>query len=248
MQLRDIPLPSLVLGVLAAWSLMVAIAAFGGLAGRVGLHPDDPGSVPEVPRLDLAQARTDLPPMEQYAEVGQRPLFNTDRRPLPPDEVADGDVEPPPPPSPLEVILTSVIISGDVQIAIVQDSKTQKTHSVRLGRHLDGEQSAWKLVELAPRKAVFEGPGGRAEAGLRVFDGSGGQPPTALTATPVGGSSSVAAESAGQPQGQVASDGEPVQVATETPESRAELIRRRIEERRRQMREAAARSSEPSKE
>lgn len=244
MQMRDMPVPSLVLGVVAVWSLLVLMAAISGLAGRFSLHPDDPGSVPAVPQLDLSQARTDLPAMDHYAEVGQRPLFNADRRPLPPDEVAEDGAEPAAPPSPLEVTLTSVIISGDVQLAILQDNRNQQSLSVRVGNFLEGDQSAWKLVELGPRRAVFEGPGGRAEADLRVFDGSGAQAPTALTAQPVGASSAAVADSGQVVQG----DDETVAVATETPESRAELIRRRIEERRRQMREAAARSNEPSKE
>ncbi len=245
MQMRELPVPTLVLGVVAVWALLVAAAAFTGLAGRVGLHPDDPASVPGIAQLNLSQARTELPGMDQYADVAQRPLFNSDRRPLPPDQVADGDVEAAPPPSPLELTLTSVIISGEVKIAIVQDTRNQTTQSVRVGNNLEGDQSAWKLVELGPRKAVFEGPGGRTEADLRIFDGSGAQAPTALATPAAPPTGSAVAESGEQTE---KGDGETVAVATETPESRAELIRRRIEERRRQMREAAARSSEPKKE
>jgi general secretion pathway protein N len=132
-----------------------------------------------------------------------------------------------------------------VKIAIVLDARNQSTQSVRVGNNLAGDQSAWKLVELGPRKAVFEGPGGRTEAELRVFDGSGAQAPTALATPTTSPTSSSVAESGEQTD---PGDGESVAVTTETPESRAELIRRRIEERRRQMREAAARSSEPKKE
>ena len=41
----------------------------------------------------------------------------------------------------------------------------------------------WRLTELAPRRAVFDGPEGRRELELRVFDGAGGQPPTVITGT-----------------------------------------------------------------
>jgi hypothetical protein len=40
----------------------------------------------------------------------------------------------------------------------------------------------------------------------------------------------------------VGADGQPQQAAADTPEARAEMIRRRIEERRRQMREEAERA------
>ncbi len=245
MQARDIPVSTLVLGLFAVWALLVALVAFGGLGGRVSLHPDDPAAVPPVPTLDLSRARTELPEPEHYAEVGQRPLFNADRRPVPPDEAPAGEAEAPPP-APLEITLTSVIISGDTRIAIVQDNRSRASQSVRVGSSLEGEQVGWKLVELQARKAVFEGPTGRAEAELRVFDGSGGEAPTALTAQPAGADgATVAATNA---DGSAEQPSEPGTAAAETPESRAELIRRRIEERRRQMREAAARGNNDSKE
>lgn len=244
MQARDIPVSTLVLGLFAVWALLVALVAFGGLGGRVAMHPDDPAVVPRVPTLDLSRARTELPAPEHYAEVGQRPLFNADRRPLPPEETTEGEVEAPPP-APLEITLTSVVISGDTRIAIVQDNRSRASQSVRVGSSLEGEQAGWKLVELQPRKAVFEGPTGRTEAELRVFDGSGGEAPTALTSQPAGSDGGTVVASA---DGSGEQPGEPGAAAAETPESRAELIRRRIEERRRQMREAAARGNNDSKE
>ena len=235
-------LPTLLLGAVALWSLIVLVCVYAGLGGRYSLHPDDPSQVPPLPTVDLSRAENPLQALPEYAVVGERPLFNADRRPLPPPENPDAAPTEAAPPAPLDVVLTSVVISGEVRIAIVQDKKTSKSQSVRVGNALAGEQAGWKLVELGPRKAVFEGPTGRTEADLRVFDGSGGEPPTAVAApAPVAGDPAAAAanaaNTAANPAAPVAQDN------PQTPEARAELIRRRIEERRRQMREEAERAN-----
>ena len=225
-------LPTYLLAAFAVWCLMVAIAAFAGLGARYGLHPDDASRVPPLPQVDLTRARSPLEPIDAYAVIGERPLFNADRRPLPPPESDTPEPEAAPPPAPLDVVLTSVVMSGEFKVAIVLDNKGQRTQSVRLGSSLEGDQAGWKLVELQARKAVFEGPTGRSELDLRVFDGTGGQPPTPLAAP------AVAAAEEGQKPESAPAEGEP-----QTPESRAELIRKRIEERRRQMREEAERAN-----
>lgn len=224
-------LPTLLIGAFAFWSLLVLVCVYAGLGARYGLHPDDASRVPELPRLDLSRAQNPLGVLTEYSQVGERPLFNADRRPLPPPVVPGGEEVAPPAAAPLDVTLTSVILSGDMKIAIVQDKKTKKTQSLRVGASMAGEQSSWKLVELGARKAVFEGPDGRSEVELRVFDGSGGEPPTPVA------SAAPTPESVPDPNAAVAV------AEAQTPESRAELIRKRIEERRRQMREEAERAN-----
>ena len=239
-------LPTLLLGAVALWSLLVLVSAYAGLGGRYSLHPDDPSQVPPLPVVDLSRAQNPLQPLTEYAVVGERPLFNADRRPLPPPENPDAAPTEAPPPAPLDVLLTSVVMSGEVRIAIVQDKKNNKSQSVRVGNALAGEQAGWKLIELGARKAVFEGPTGRSEVELRVFDGTGGEPPTAMAAAPapvVGDPAATAAANAANAANPAAAT---AQDNPQTPEARAELIRRRIEERRRQMREEAERANKQS--
>ena len=231
-------LPTLLLGAFAGWSLLVFVAVQTGLGARYSLHPDDASRVPELPRLDLSRAQTPLGALTDYAQVGERPLFNPDRRPIPPPAAPGAGEAEAPAAAPLDVLLTSVILSGDTRIAIVLDKKSNKSQSVRLGEALAGDQSAWKLVELAPRKAVFEGPTGRNEAELRVFDGSGGEAPTPVASSAVEGTPAANPATAAAPDQAAANPAQP-----QTPEARAELIRRRIEERRRQMRVEAERAN-----
>lgn len=221
------------LGTLAGWAALVALVVYAGLGARFTLHPDDAGLASPVPAVDLERAETRLAPIEEYAVVGQRPLFNADRQPLPDDAETgeEGEGEEQTAAQPLDVTLTSVILTGEVSIALLVDNKTKESQSVRVGASLEGEQSGWKLAQLEPRRAVFEGPTGRHEVELRVFDGSGGQSPTPL------------AEAA---QSRPADEQQPTEAKAEemTPETRAEMIRARIEERRRQMREEAERANQ----
>lgn len=233
-------LPTLLLGAFALWSVLVVVCVYAGLGGRYSLHPDDPSRVPALPQLDLSRAQTPLGELTDYAQVGERPLFNSDRRPIPVATTPGAETGPTETP-PLDVVLTSVIMSGDTKIAIVLDKKTNKSQSVKLGASLAGDQSAYKLIELEARKAVFEGPSGRSEAGLRVFDGQGGEAPTAIEPTADPNVATAPAQPTPDAQA-TAGLGNPAQ--PQTPESRAELIRRRIEERRRQMREEAERANQ----
>jgi len=236
------PMLRAILIAVCAWSFGVLLVVESGLGARYALHPDNPLQAGDVPAVALNRAQSTVGDLAAYAEVGARPLFDPERRPPPPPPVAPA--EQPAPPAPLNVVLTSIIISGDKRIAIVSDRQTNKAQTLRVGQSLAGDQSAWKLVELEPRRAVFEGPGGRNALDLRVFDGQGGEPPTPVVVATVPAADPNAAGGAnpllpGAPQAQAAAT--PGAAEGDTPEARAEMIRRRIEERRRQMREEAAR-------
>ncbi len=240
MSAATVRLLTLLMGCFCGWSLIVLLVVETGLGSRYSLHPDDPEQIAVPPSLRLDRAQSGLEDLAAYAEIGERPLFNMDRRPLPP--MASDEAPAPVSAAPLEVLLTSVVLRGDTQVAQLTDRRSNVSQTLKVGDSLAGEQSAWKLVELAPRRAVFEGPGGRAEAELRVFDGQGGEPPSA---PPVAASASegtgreVVQETSPEAQATAAQGAE-----AQTPEARAEMIRRRIEERRRQMREEAAKAAE----
>lgn len=239
-------LPALLMAATTAWALIFYVATLTNLGGRYRLHPDDPSQIPPLPALDLSQAHSVLQSQELYAEVGERPLFNPDRRPLPVESVAtaeDGNAaEPPPPVAPLNVMVTSILLTPNMKVAIVTDQQTGQSQSVKVGESLKGDMSSWTLKELEGRKAVFSGPGGTSSVDLRVFDGAGGQAPTPMTVRAEDNGSAVA-EPPVQPGQAAQAPAEPAAVETITPEQRSEMIRRRIEERRRQMRAEAERAN-----
>ena len=223
---------SALLAALAAWALGLLVLALLGLGGRVGPHPPDGALAPALPVVTLDAVGSRLGPASDYLEVGNRPLFGRDRRPAP--MAADtGNAD-----APLDVNLTSVLITPGLKLAIVQNTSDGASRRVRLGDALEG--TAWRLVVLEPRRAVFEGPEGQRELALRVFDGAGGQAPTPQAgapgrvppgatapdkpATPVDTAAPVASTPDVAPAAPL--------VAPVTPDEQVEAIRRRIEARR----------------
>ena len=249
---------TLLLGATCLWALSVLVLALAGLGG--GVAPAASVAVaPAIPKVSLTPSQSRLGPAANYAEVGQRPLLYQDRRPgLAPVE-GGGSGE-------LDVVLSSVLITPRLHMAVFTDNKDASSRRVRLGEVVPG--SNWRLAVLEPRRAVLEGPSGQRELGLRVFDGTGGQAPTptAEGARPQAAAGSGSGDAVSEantpppppppdsrpaPSAAVAADAgngaQPDASATAplTQEQQVEAIRRRIEARRAQMRaEAAAASRE----
>ena len=255
---------SLLLGAVCLWAACVLLLALAGLGSRVA-DSGAPAQPPPIPKVALRTTPSRLGLLLDYAEVGQRPLLNPDRRPGPAPAAEGGSDE-------LDVILTSVLITPRLQLAILTDAKDSTSKRVRVGENVAG--SNWRLARLEPRKAVLEGPGGERTLDLRVFDGQGGLPPTALggnaggvaSAGGVARTDNAVGSDAGQAPGSVVQPAVPrpamavngVRAApvapTPTPQTQPppssqdaqiEAIRRRIEARRAQMRaEAGAAGSQ----
>ncbi|GGJ99163.1 general secretion pathway protein GspN [Luteimonas terricola] len=162
------------LGAVALWALATWLLGLFGLGGRIDRLPPDPALVQALPAAPQpGDAR--LGPLAQYAEFGDRPLFTTDRRPQPfvinpEDESA---------PAEFEYVLTSVLRTPGLEVAIVQPSGGGESVRLKVGEAAEGAPG-WHLVSLAPRSAVFDGPEGQRTLELRVFDGVGGEAPTAM--------------------------------------------------------------------
>lgn len=249
---------------LAGWAVLAWLLALAGMGSRIVPLPDDPGLVQALPALP-APAPERLGPLSQYAEISGRPVFAADRQPHPfylegqGGEQADKG---------FNYVLTSVLITPRVRLAILQapgEGSAASAVSVKLG-DAPPSASGWRLTELEPRRAVFEGPEGQRTLELRVFDGHGGEAPTQLT------SAQPQAQPPRQPLRQESAQGRPVdpsapprerrspsdtqvrgapaaaaadaaataadaEAAPQTTEQQMQAIRERIEARRRQMRE-----------
>lgn len=243
---------TLLLAACCLWAVCLLGLSLAGLGSRFA-PPAEGIAAPALPKVNLARTESRLGPLASYVEVGQRPLLSADRRPgLVAAAGGEGAAE-------LDVVLTSVLITRNLKLAIFTDNKDASSRRVRLGDMISG--SNWRLVQLEPRRAVLEGPSGQRDLGLRVFDGKGGQSPTSVVAVPVSSNSS---DDAGagktddvqqvQPSPPPVLKQQPVAVQgagfnpptpAMTQEQQVEAIRRRIEARRAQMRaEAAAAAKE----
>jgi len=252
----DVPPRTWLLAVVAGWSMVLWTLTLAGLGGQVKRLPDDPSLVAHLPQLAPASPER-LGPLSQYAETGTRPLFSEDRRPQPFSLVAEGDDNAPPA---FDFVLTSVLLTPTLRMAIVQPSAGGESIRIKLGDAAES-QPAWRLTELNPRSAIFQGPDGEKTLDLRVFDGNGGEPPTAMAGANNKGNGAQPAmpRPMNRPQAQpppatpqAAPEPAPAPVpdATDeppTPEAQVESIRKRIEERRAQLRQEAQTPAAPVK-
>lgn len=237
-------------------SLVTVLGSLGvaqsfGLGEGYRLLPTRPPSVDQDVLAQLDHEPFKLESWGEYASVLEHPLFNEDRQPTPVEAVAGADADAEPAVPPINVTLTSIILTPTVKLAIVRDKASGKSQVVKLGTPLDGEQSGWKLVEVNPRMAIFEGQGmGRQNLELDVADkGPSGGAGAAAPGTPAA-PQSVAEAAFGVNPGQAAAAQTQAQPAPAAggAQDRAEEIRKRIEERRKQLREEAERMrSEESK-
>ncbi|MEO6173215.1 MAG: hypothetical protein ABIP02_08865, partial [Arenimonas sp.] len=120
-------------------------------------------------------------------------------------------------------------------------------HRVRLGDVIEG--TGWRLIQLEPRRAVLEGPTGQRSMDLLVFNGKGGEAPTAVaTATTndnTDGATAVPVQAAPVNNAPAVTTAAANQNMTQ--EQQIEAIRQRIAARRAQMQADAAKAAADAK-
>jgi len=203
------------------------------LALQIGLGRGYTWLPVEVDAAAVRSAAIDRTPFKlaaenEFAATQARPLFNEDRKPTP-DEPSDDNGAPPPPSVPLNIALTGVVLTPELHVAMVQD-KTKGNASVALkeGMPMPGDQGGWTLAKVNSRSVIFRETGGdeiEVELTTAVANPRPNAPGRPSTPT-VPGQARVAANP-------------PAAVPGANPQ--AEALQRRIEERRKQMREEAER-------
>ena len=198
-----------------------------------GYHwlPADGDAASAAATADVDRNAYQLPPQAEFAVIDERPLFNEDRKPSP-EESSDATPEAAPP-SPLNISLTGTMLVGkpELHVAIVRENGKAQSIALKEGMPLPGDQGAWTLSHVKARSAVFKSSSGE-EVEVELAVGTPGQKPGAparpglAPATPTVGRQAAAPAALPPPGGETAQAGE---------------LQQRIEERRKQMREAAER-------
>ncbi len=165
MRLDALPPRLLLLAAFAGWALLAWMLALAGMGGRITALADDPSLGKALPALP-APARARLRNEAEYALIGNQSLFSENRTP-PPFVINDDKADAPPA---FEFLLTSVILTPTLELAIIQPADGSPPVRMKLG---DSPEAAkgWRLIELHPRSAVFEGPEGRRDLPLRTWGG-----------------------------------------------------------------------------
>lgn len=163
------------LAAVAGWAVLVWAFSLFGMGERIQPLPPDASLVPALP--DAAPAsRLATHTLGEYGEATARPLFFSDRRPKPfslqpgGDQAAKND---------FNYVLSSVLIAPDLKMAILQPPEGGEGIRLKLGEASD-KLPGWRLTEVTPRTATVASASETRSLELRVFDGRGGQPPTAL--------------------------------------------------------------------
>lgn len=209
------------LAAFAGWAILAWVAALAGMGGHIApAQADPPGALP----VSKPAVPDRIGPLSQYGEAAARPLFTTDRRPraflATSPEGSDGAA----PAQSLDFVLTGVLISPQVQLAILQPTGGGESQRVQVGKSPEGV-AGWRLVEVQPRRAVFEGGSGQSTLELRTFGASDADREAIARAAP------------GARPPPAASDAAPAPATSpQNEQQRIEAIRKRIEARRAQIR------------
>jgi general secretion pathway protein N len=219
--------------------LLTALLQYAGVGRGYRWAADDPSSEPPLPGSAVDDKPLKLPPASAFAEVEMHPLFNEDRKPTPIDASEGDDASAPQ--SPLNITLTGIISTSSIKIAMVQDKARNQSVALKVGMPLEGDQASWTLVEVKPRSVVFKSAANeKTEVELET---SVAQPPKApLPRTARAGSPANNARTA-----PAANKGRAADNDKNDKKDPGDLAKR-IEDRRRQMREDAEKlRSQPGK-
>lgn len=153
------------LAVIAALLALLLIALWAGLGRGARWH--DQAAPSKLPPVGDTLPAPVVPPLAQYAEVWQHPLFSPTRTP---EAVASGEGE-----ASGDLQLTGVILLPQLKMAILHDRTSGRDYRVVEGQP---SREGPVLVELHPRSAVVEASGSRLQ--LRLIPGpspeAGSQP------------------------------------------------------------------------
>jgi len=229
MSVQGAKLLTLVLAVTCGALLLLAFLLQIGVGRGYSWLPNDDDAVSPLNGGAVDRQPFKLPAESTFAETMARPIFNEDRKPTP--ETPETPVATTPPVQ-LNISLTGVILTPKLHLAMIHDNAKNDPFSVREGMPLPGDLGGWTLTKVKERSAMFkEAAGDEVEVELTtaVAGPKPGTPPVHPGTAPV------------TPGMQPQFGPKPPAPAKPADGAQAEQMQRRIEERRKQMRDEAER-------
>lgn len=147
--------PSLILLLLCAVSGYAAYLEWSGVPvlDRIFFSSESPpataapaGATGSVPAGGPQRALPGLPPLDEFAEVAERTLFNPTRRPIEPPEVDKAQIV-----KPSLFTLIGILISDGERMALIRRGRAADYLQVREGEEIDG----WRVERIAPDRIVI---------------------------------------------------------------------------------------------
>ncbi len=224
-------LGQILIALLVLFLLIGSLQMFGVGQGLKNVEIDEENqmNIPALPTLTETEGQDASQNSKQLvSNITTRPIFSDTRLPFvpePEDEPIEGNVEP----EAVEITslsaqLTGVVITPEQSYAMILDNLTNERETYKIGMPLQGEQGGWTLTEIHQRKVVFISDDEKSEElELAVYSES-------LKAGGAKAKSNNPAKSSGQPE----------RLSRKDKKKNADDIRKKIAERRAQMRAEAA--------
>lgn len=165
--------------------LLVATLQVFEVGTKVEQIQPEPFDASTLPALEQEKGQGDsqvqINSPQTMEQIVAAPLFNSSREPYIPPPPPEEQVEPEPEvkASPLNVKITSIIITGEKQYVMLQDNVSNQRLTLSKGMPLEGEQGLWSVAKIEPRKVTFNADGEEpVELELEVFSKMVSRPPT----------------------------------------------------------------------
>jgi len=151
-------LGQILVGALVVFLLVSSIQMFGWGQGidAVELDKENPPELPNVPNVKKEKSDTLKEDSKNLlTTINTRPMFSDSREPFKEDEtdLSTGTEEEPV--SELKAQLTGVVITPEHSYAMILDTITNERETYKVGMPLVGEQGGWTLNVIQGRKVVF---------------------------------------------------------------------------------------------
>lgn len=145
---RDYLLTALLGGLALVLSLAVAVEWTVLARHRRQNLQAPPAKTAPLPEPEVGEEDFELPALDDYEQMAERPLFMENRRPG--SEVAE-TAAPPPPPTPMNLKLMGIVLAPEGKTALLVDGKG-KYKRLKAQDALDG----WVLVELGADRVTMQ--------------------------------------------------------------------------------------------
>lgn len=171
-------LGQILIGFLVVFLLISSVQMFGWGLGidKVELTEEGAIKIPTLPKgVQDASIDSEDDKKKMMGYISERPMFSDTRKPFePPIEVVDpNDPENLPPTVDIKAQLTGVVITPEQSYAMILDTLTNQRVTYEVGMPLEGEQGGWTLNSIQSRKVTFVSDDEKtAELELEVFSGA----------------------------------------------------------------------------
>ena len=167
----------ILIGILILLLVIGSLLMFiGGGVGKVEIDPDNLTALPKIPKISNVAEESNITDSEKMvANITKRPMFSDTRQPFVEEEGLGEDEE-----HKEDIVIneinatvTSIVITPEQSYAMILDTTTNQRVTYKVGMPLEGEQGGWTINSIESRKVIFVSDDDKtAELDLEIHKGS----------------------------------------------------------------------------